>query len=82
VGFRRGPRPSSCLLDERLGIGPQASARGRHAARAVSVRTDERGQAMVEYALILFLVALVAIAILGTLGTTVSSMFSTVISEF
>jgi Flp pilus assembly pilin Flp len=37
---------------------------------------------MAEYALILFLMALVVIAILGTLGTTVSSMFSTVISEF
>jgi Flp pilus assembly pilin Flp len=37
---------------------------------------------MVEYALILFLVALVTIAILGTLGATVSAMFSTVVSEF
>lgn len=45
-------------------------------------RSDEDGQAMVEYALILFLVALVAIAIVGVLGTTVSSMFSTVVSEF
>jgi Flp pilus assembly pilin Flp len=54
----------------------------RHRFPPVPARTDERGQAMVEYALILFLVALVAIAILGTLGTTVSSMFSTVISEF
>ena len=54
----------------------------RHRLPAVSVRTDERGQAIVEYALILFLVALVVIAILGTLGTTVSSMFSTVVSEF
>jgi len=37
---------------------------------------------MIEYALILLLMALVVIAILGTLGTTVRSMFSTVISEF
>ena len=54
----------------------------RHRLLLLSVRADEPGQAMVEYALILFLVALVVIAILGTLGTTVSSMFSTVVSEF
>jgi Flp pilus assembly pilin Flp len=44
--------------------------------------TDEDGQALVEYSLILFLVTLVVIAILGLLGATVSSMFSTVVSEF
>jgi Flp pilus assembly pilin Flp len=56
------------------------------AARALrsleSVRRREDGQALVEYALILFLVALVSIAILGTLGGAVSSMFSVVNSEF
>lgn len=56
------------------------------AARAVghldSVRRREEGQALVEYALILFLVALVVIGILGTLGGAVSSMFSVVNSEF
>jgi pilus assembly protein Flp/PilA len=47
-----------------------------------SVFADQDGQAIVEYALILFLVALVVIAILGTMGAAVSSMFSTVVSEF
>jgi Flp pilus assembly pilin Flp len=47
-----------------------------------SVRRREDGQALVEYSLILFLVALVVIAILGTLGGAVSSMFSVVNSEF
>lgn len=47
-----------------------------------SVRRREEGQALVEYALILFLVALVVIGILGTLGGAVSSMFSVVNSEF
>jgi pilus assembly protein Flp/PilA len=47
-----------------------------------SVQRREDGQAMVEYALILFLVALVVIAILGILGGAVSSMFSVVSSEF
>ncbi|MFN8523023.1 MAG: Flp family type IVb pilin [Chloroflexota bacterium] len=36
----------------------------------------EKAQGMVEYALILVLVSVVAIVILGTLGTSVSSVFS------
>jgi Flp pilus assembly pilin Flp len=55
-------------------------------ARAVfaleSARDSEDGQALVEYALILFLVALVVIAVLGTLGNTVSSMFNQVTLDF
>jgi Flp pilus assembly pilin Flp len=47
-----------------------------------SARDREDGQALVEYALILFLVALVCIAILGTLGTSVSSMFNTITNDF
>jgi Flp pilus assembly pilin Flp len=47
-----------------------------------SARDREEGQALVEYALILFLVALVCIAILGTMGTKVSSMFNTVTDDF
>lgn len=42
----------------------------------VSARTDEDGQAMVEYALLLFLVSIVSIAVLSALGTSVSSIFS------
>jgi pilus assembly protein Flp/PilA len=41
-----------------------------------SVRDREDGQAMVEYALILFLVSVVSIAVLTTLGGKVSSVFS------
>jgi pilus assembly protein Flp/PilA len=56
------------------------------AARALrffgSVSRREEGQALVEYALVLFLVAVVVIGILGTLGTAVSSMFSVVNAEF
>jgi Flp pilus assembly pilin Flp len=43
-----------------------------------SVRDREEGQAMVEYALILFLVSVVSIAVLTTLGKSVSSVFSRV----
>jgi Flp pilus assembly pilin Flp len=47
-----------------------------------SARDRDEGQALVEYALILFLVALVCIAILGTMGVKVSSMFNTVTDDF
>lgn len=43
-----------------------------------SVRDREEGQAMVEYALILFLVSVVSIAVLTLLGKSVSSVFSAV----
>lgn len=41
-----------------------------------SLREREEGQAMVEYALLLFLVAVVSIAVLSLLGKSVSSVFS------
>ena len=46
------------------------------AARAL--RDREEGQAMVEYALILSLVAVAAVAILTTLGGNVAKIFSTI----
>jgi Flp pilus assembly pilin Flp len=46
-----------------------------------SLRDREEGQAMVEYALILFLVSVVSIAILTTLGTKVSSVFNEVVDD-
>ena len=42
------------------------------------VRDDEDGQALVEYALLLALIAVVSIGILTTLGTNVSTIFSKV----
>jgi pilus assembly protein Flp/PilA len=41
-----------------------------------SLRDREDGQAMVEYALLLFLVAVVSIGVLTALGGKVSSVFS------
>jgi pilus assembly protein Flp/PilA len=41
-----------------------------------ALRDGEEGQAMVEYALILALVSVAAVAILSTLGSSVSSIFS------
>jgi pilus assembly protein Flp/PilA len=41
-----------------------------------ALRNGEEGQAMVEYALILALVSVAAVAILSTLGNSVSSIFN------
>jgi Flp pilus assembly pilin Flp len=43
---------------------------------ATALRDREDGQALVEYALLLSLIAIVSIGILGTLGKGVSSIFS------
>jgi len=40
------------------------------------MRTREEGQALVEYALLLALIAIVSIAVLTVLGTQVSHIFS------
>ncbi|MBN1186864.1 MAG: Flp family type IVb pilin [Bacteroidales bacterium] len=40
----------------------------------------EEGQGLVEYALILVLIAIVVIVILGLLGDEVQSVFSTIVS--
>jgi Flp pilus assembly pilin Flp len=47
-----------------------------------ALRNNEEGQAMVEYALILALVSVAAVAILSTLGGSVSSIFDKVNSDF
>lgn len=39
-------------------------------------RVRQRGQGMVEYALIIVLVAVVVVVILGTLGTTIKGVFT------
>ena len=46
-----------------------------------STREREEGQAMVEYALILFLVSIVSIAVLTSLGTKVSSVFNEIVQD-
>jgi pilus assembly protein Flp/PilA len=44
----------------------------------VALRNREEGQAMVEYALILGLVSVVAIAALGAIGTNVNLIFENI----
>jgi Flp pilus assembly pilin Flp len=54
------------------------SVQSRAYLALAALRDREEGQAMVEYALILFLVSVVSIAVLTTLGKSVSSVFSKV----
>jgi pilus assembly protein Flp/PilA len=46
-----------------------------------SMRDREEGQALVEYALLLFLIAVVSIAMLTILGTRVSSLFNEIVVD-
>jgi len=46
-----------------------------------SARDREEGQAMVEYALLLFLIAVVSIAVLTILGHRVSSLFNEIVTD-
>ena len=55
------------------------SVRAYLAARAL--RDREEGQALVEYALLLSLIAIVSIVVLGSLGHGVSRIFSRINSE-
>jgi Flp pilus assembly pilin Flp len=48
--------------------------------RGIARLRDDEGQALVEYALILMLVALVSIAVLGTIGTTIRGIFEAVVA--
>lgn len=45
------------------------------------VLRDTRGQGMVEYALILALIAVVVAVALGPLGTTISNLFASITSN-
>ena len=48
---------------------------------AQALRDREEGQAMVEYALILALVSVAAVAVLTSLGKSVTNIFSTINSD-
>jgi Flp pilus assembly pilin Flp len=47
-----------------------------------ALRDGEEGQALLEYAMILGLVAVVCAAVLGALGTSVSNLLSSAASAF
>jgi len=50
----------------------------RLALAASALRKGEEGQALVEYALLLSLIAVVSIGVLTALGTNVSTIFSSI----
>lgn len=50
-------------------------------ARLIGLIYDERGADLAEYALILALVVIVAIAVLGSLGSRISSTLQTVVNS-
>jgi pilus assembly protein Flp/PilA len=62
-----------------LGIAILSS--GRKEVRAVIFLPREKGQGLVEYALILVLVAIVVIVVLMLLGPAVGRVFSNVVSN-
>jgi Flp pilus assembly pilin Flp len=46
--------------------------------RLITAASDQRGQALVEYALILFFIAIVCVGVLTTLGTSVRAVLQSV----
>lgn len=50
--------------------------------RAFNALVDEDGQALVEYSLILLLVATVTVGVLNTLGTSVDSLLTAIAADF
>ncbi len=61
---------------QRVAIAAHESLRARVAAR----RDDERGQGMVEYGLILVLIAVVVVIVVGFVGHQISNIFSNISS--
>jgi pilus assembly protein Flp/PilA len=76
-----GPRAGCGQCPEEEMVDMIRSLAGRAYLALSNLREREEGQAMVEYALILFLVSVVSIAILTTLGTKVSSVFNQVVDD-
>ena len=54
---------------------------GALAGRVVTLREEERGQALVEYGLILALIAAVVIGTLAILGTHTLGLFETLVKK-
>ena len=58
------------------------SAVARTAARVVNAARNEEGQGLVEYSLLILLIALVCIGALTLLGTSVGDFLNTVVGSF
>jgi pilus assembly protein Flp/PilA len=71
-----GPKPVTATPRRRRIVDMLRSLPMRAYLTLASARDREDGQAMVEYALLLFLIAVVSIAVLTVLGHRVSSLFN------
>ena len=61
------------------GIHPRVGSLGESDARSLAERRDdERGQGLVEYGLILILIAIVVIVVVGVVGHQANNVFSNV----
>jgi len=63
------------MTTQLMQLGSQAAALLR------AVRRREEGQAMVEYALILALVSVVAVVVLASIGTGITGIFTTIAND-
>jgi len=50
--------------------------------RRIGVRQEEKGQTLIEYALIILLVSIVVITVLTLLGTNIQAVFQNIIDLF
>jgi len=73
-----GAAPAAAALRRRTQVEMLCSLPMRAYLAAVALRDREEGQALVEYALLLALIAVVSIGILTVLGQNVSTIFSKV----
>ena len=71
------------IVEHRAEIGPVRAKGGEVVVsvnKAESAKGGQRGQGMVEYALILVLVSIVVIVILITMGNQIANVFSNVVA--
>jgi pilus assembly protein Flp/PilA len=73
-----GAAPTAAALRRRTQVEMLRSLPMRAYLAAVALRDREEGQALVEYALLLALIAVVSIGVLTALGTSVSAIFNSI----
>jgi len=49
---------------------------------SIGIHQEEKGQTLIEYALIVLLISIVVIVVLGLLGDEVNAVFNTILNTF
>ena len=49
---------------------------------SIGIHQEEKGQTLIEYALIVLLISIVVIVVLGLLGVEVNAVFNTILNTF